>query len=65
VALGFPRFLCSRRGDVETLWHEIPGLGHAVEIHRATPDIQKFFAAVANAAEDWDGSEPLREFHQS
>jgi len=64
AALGLPRFLHSRRGDVETLWHAIPQLGHAVEIHRATPQLEAFFGAVAAAAEGWDGSEPLREYHQ-
>jgi hypothetical protein len=65
AALGLPRFLHSRRGDVETIWHAVPALGHAIEIHRATASIKQYFAAVASAAEGWDGSELLREFRPS
>jgi hypothetical protein len=35
-------------------------LGHDLEIHFDSPDFRGFFEMVREAAEGWDGSNPLR-----
>lgn len=40
----------------EVAFHDIPLLGHAIEIHKQTDWIDGFFAGVAAAGHDWDGT---------
>lgn len=61
-AAGMPAFLYARQGPIAITFHESPLLGHAIEIHRHGEVIDGMFALVRQAAQDWDGSEPLREF---
>lgn len=35
-------------------------LGHFVELYERSDRIERFYAMVADAAEEWDGSDPLR-----
>lgn len=58
--LGMPFFLRLRKGSVEVRWHEAPQLGHPVEIHRASPELHALNDGFAQAAREWDGSEPVR-----
>jgi catechol 2,3-dioxygenase-like lactoylglutathione lyase family enzyme len=39
-----------------------PQLGFMVEVLEHRPDIDRLFAHIADAAEDWDGSDPIRSF---
>nr|MBA3844886.1 VOC family protein [Actinomycetota bacterium] len=57
---GMPAFLYAKSGPVEVTFHDVPWLGHAVEIHRRCDFIVEFFAGVEAAARDWDGGNPLR-----
>lgn len=57
---GFPQILFAQQGPVELRFHYVPLFGHAIEIHKETEVVIDFFDMVARAAEDWDGSEPLR-----
>jgi hypothetical protein len=43
-----------------TLHDASASLGHDLEIHADCQGLREFFAMVRAAAEDWDGSEPLR-----
>jgi hypothetical protein len=49
-------------GPVSAHWHD-GGLlfGHPVEVLRRCPEILGLYAAVGAAAQDWDGSRPLRD----
>ena len=53
-------FLRLRKAHVEVTWHDNPDLGHAVEVHRSSPELIALNDGFAQAARDWDGSEPLR-----
>ena len=58
---GVPEYLSSQFGGVETTLHDASAtLGHDLEIHVENEGLRGFFAMVKDAAEDWDGSEPLR-----
>lgn len=59
---GIEPFFYARQGPIAITFHESTELGHAIEIHQHGEVIDGMFALVAAAAEDWDGSEPLREF---
>jgi catechol 2,3-dioxygenase-like lactoylglutathione lyase family enzyme len=58
--MGMPMFLRLRKAHVEVRWHEAPQLGHPVEIHRASPELVALNEGFAQAARDWDGSDPVR-----
>lgn len=58
---GLSQVLAARSGPIELAYFSAPGLGHAVEILRDNEILTGFYADVAAAARDWDGSEPLRE----
>jgi catechol 2,3-dioxygenase-like lactoylglutathione lyase family enzyme len=58
--LGCPCFLTARTGDFDLRFHDIPLLGHAIELYRENDFVHQFFAALRTAAEGWDGSDPLR-----
>jgi methylmalonyl-CoA/ethylmalonyl-CoA epimerase len=58
---GLPQYLSSWFGGVETTLHDAAAvLGHDLEIHSDNEGLRGFFAMVRDAAEEWDGSEPLR-----
>jgi methylmalonyl-CoA/ethylmalonyl-CoA epimerase len=57
---GMARVLHAVFGPVEIFIHQAPALGHGIEIHRGGEMVDGFFAAVAEIAEGWDGSDPLR-----
>ncbi len=57
---GCPLFLSARTGDFDLRFHDLPALGHAVELYRDNDFVHAFFAALRAAAEGWDGREPLR-----
>jgi hypothetical protein len=60
-ALGFQMFLQTRDGGLSTFWHDARDeLGHCIEISSDVDRVRRFQAAVARAAEGWDGTEPLR-----
>lgn len=61
TAAGYDLFLHAVFGRVEVWFHDTRAvLGHAVEIHRASPQLTEAFQRIADAARDWDGSLPLR-----
>jgi catechol 2,3-dioxygenase-like lactoylglutathione lyase family enzyme len=48
-------------GPVQAHWHDgEPLLGHPIEVLRRCPEILGFYDAIRVAAEEWDGSRPLR-----
>lgn len=56
-----PEYLSSQLGDLDTTLHDASALlGHDIEIHVDTGALHEFFGMVRDAAEGWDGSEPLR-----
>lgn len=58
---GLGAYLTSRFGETENSFHDASAiLGHDLEIQIDAPAFREFFAMVLGAAEDWDGSEPLR-----
>jgi methylmalonyl-CoA/ethylmalonyl-CoA epimerase len=58
---GLPRYLSSRLGELDSTLHDASALlGHDLEIHADREPLHAFFGMVREAAEDWDGSEPLR-----
>jgi hypothetical protein len=58
---GLPVAHTGRSGPVAANWHDGGRLlGHPVEVLRRCPEILGFYAAIAAAARDWDGSRPLR-----
>jgi hypothetical protein len=58
--LGCPRFLSARTGEFDLRFHDLPMLGHAVELYRENDFVHRFFDVLREAAEGWDGSDPLR-----
>lgn len=58
---GAPEYLSSQLDELEMTFHDASGtLGHDLEVHVDNPGLRGFFEMVAGAAEEWDGSEPLR-----
>ena len=58
---GLTEYLRSQLGEVETTLHDASAtLGHDIEIHADNQGLHDFFSMVSDAAEDWDGSQPLR-----
>jgi hypothetical protein len=58
---GVPEYLRSEFGGAVTTVHDASSsLGHDLEIHADNEGLRGFFGMVKTAAEDWDGSEPLR-----
>lgn len=58
---GVPQYLSSRLGEVETTLHDASAaLGHDIEIHADNQGLRDFFGMVSDAAQDWDGANPLR-----
>ncbi len=60
-AAGLPLFHTGSSGPVAAHWHDgTRQLGHNVEILIRSPQIEGFYATIRAAAQDWDGSDPLR-----
>jgi glyoxalase/bleomycin resistance protein/dioxygenase superfamily protein len=58
---GVSQYLSSQLGEVETTLHDASAaLGHDIEIHVDNKGLRNFFAMVKEAADGWDGSQPLR-----
>ena len=58
---GVSQYLSSQLGEVETTLHDASAaLGHDIEIHVDNEGLRNFFAMVKEAADGWDGSQPLR-----
>jgi methylmalonyl-CoA/ethylmalonyl-CoA epimerase len=58
---GLPEYLSARLGELDSSLHDASAsLGHDVEIHADNEGLRGFFQMVREAAEGWDGSEPLR-----
>ena len=59
-ALGYPMFLYGRMGDDRFYWHDVPHLGHSIELHATVPAITGFIQCADRMARSWDGSDPIR-----
>ncbi|MEO8906688.1 MAG: VOC family protein [Microbacteriaceae bacterium] len=60
-AAGYEQFLHARFGGVDVRFHDTrAALGHAVEIHRASDELEAAFERIAAASRGWDGTDPLR-----
>jgi Glyoxalase/Bleomycin resistance protein/Dioxygenase superfamily len=58
---GVSQYLSSQLGEVETTLHDAStALGHDIEIHVDNEGLRNFFAMLKEAADGWDGSQPLR-----
>lgn len=58
---GLPQYLSSWLGEAETTLHDASAvLGHDIEIHGDNEGLRNFFGMVSDAADGWDGSQPLR-----
>ncbi|HEV2727873.1 MAG TPA: hypothetical protein VGV34_06235 [Solirubrobacterales bacterium] len=58
---GLPEYLSSQMGELDMTFHDASAtFGHDLEIHVDNPGLRGFFEMVRGAAEEWDGSEPLR-----
>lgn len=58
---GLSQYLSARTGEVDNTFHDASAvLGHDLEIHVDSQGLRDVFAMVSDAAEGWDGSEPLR-----
>lgn len=58
--LGYPEILRIRIGEMPLRLHDVPGLGHMIEVQPDSDLARGFMAELAAAADQWDGSEPLR-----
>lgn len=58
---GLPRYLSAQLGEVDNTFHDASTLlGHDIEVQVDSSDFRDFFEMVRGAAQDWDGSDPLR-----
>jgi hypothetical protein len=58
---GLPEYLSAQLGEVDSTLHDASAsLGHDIEIHVDSQGLRDFFQSVRDAAEGWNGSEPLR-----
>lgn len=58
---GFPLFLVGANGEDRFHWHDARDeLGHCIELHTASPILDRFRRAMVRATATWDGSDPLR-----
>lgn len=59
---GSPSYLHANLGNLDLSYHDCSAtFGHDLEIHADVEDLHGFFAMVREAAEGWDGSDPLRQ----
>jgi len=60
-ALGLEPFHTGRTGPASAVWFDGGRLvGHPIEVLQERDELRRFYAMVRSAAEDWDGSDPLR-----
>jgi Glyoxalase/Bleomycin resistance protein/Dioxygenase superfamily len=58
---GAPGYLRANLDDIDVSFHDGSALlGHDVEIHADVEGLQGFFTMLREAAENWDGSDPIR-----
>ena len=58
---GAPGYLQANLDDIDLSLHDgSASLGHDVEIHADVEGLQGFFTMLREAAENWDGSDPIR-----
>jgi methylmalonyl-CoA/ethylmalonyl-CoA epimerase len=58
---GLPEYLSAQLGEVDSTLHDASAsLGHDIEIHVDSQGLRDFFQSVRDAAEGWNGTEPLR-----
>jgi methylmalonyl-CoA/ethylmalonyl-CoA epimerase len=58
---GAPAYLRAGLGDIDSSLHDTSAtLGHDVEIHADVETLRGFFEMFREAAENWDGSDPIR-----
>jgi methylmalonyl-CoA/ethylmalonyl-CoA epimerase len=58
---GAPGYLQANLDDIDLSFHDSSALlGHDVEIHADVESLQGFFTMFREAAENWDGSDPIR-----
>jgi hypothetical protein len=58
---GLPQYLSAQFGEVDNTFHDASALlGYDLEIHLDCQQLRDVFGMVSDAAEDWDGSDPLR-----
>jgi Glyoxalase/Bleomycin resistance protein/Dioxygenase superfamily len=58
---GAPAYLQANLDDIDLSFHDSSAsLGHDVEIHADVAGLQGFFTMFRVAAENWDGSDPIR-----
>jgi Glyoxalase/Bleomycin resistance protein/Dioxygenase superfamily len=58
---GAPAYLQANVADIDLSLHDgSASLGHDVEIHADAEGLQGFFRLFREAAENWDGSDPIR-----
>jgi catechol 2,3-dioxygenase-like lactoylglutathione lyase family enzyme len=62
VALGWPEALhaVTSTGSAFAFHDATATLGHMIELYEPTPRLLGFYAMVADAADGWDGQEPVR-----
>jgi hypothetical protein len=60
-ARGAPAYLEAGLDDIDLSFHDCSAsLGHDVELHADVATLQGFFTMFREAAESWDGSDPIR-----
>jgi methylmalonyl-CoA/ethylmalonyl-CoA epimerase len=58
---GAPEYLRGNLDEIDLSFHDgSASLGHDVEIHADVEGLRGFFTMLREAAESWDGSDPLR-----
>lgn len=58
--LGFDLLFEAVNGPHRSNLYDAPLLGHTIEVHQAFDLFFTFHASLADAAENWDGTQPLR-----
>jgi hypothetical protein len=64
-AMGWPRVIDARLASgTHFAFHDARDpLGHLIEIYSPTPQVRAHYQAVAAAAVNWDGTDPVRDFN--
>jgi hypothetical protein len=58
---GYPQVLLAETGSGQRFaFHDGGDLGHLLEIYQPGPALTALYRRVAEAAEDWDGAQPVR-----
>jgi hypothetical protein len=59
--IGMPLAMDAMAGDTRFLFHDaVKTLGHYLELYRPTERLLDFYGMVRNAAQGWDGTNPVR-----